>query len=70
MLLMKKFGFALSKRHLIDSLCLRYGWELKNISPVSKFSVEHALSCLKGGFFVWTSQRNTRLHGFIVDRDL
>ena len=49
-----EFGFALHKRHFIDAVCLRYGWELKDV-PLkcacgSVFSVDHALSCLKGGF--------------------
>ena len=50
----REFGFVLIRRHFIDSICLRYGWDLKDV-PLhcdcgSKFSVEHALSCLKGGF--------------------
>ena len=50
----REFGFALHRRHFIDSICLHYGWDLKDV-PLhcdcgSKFSVEHALSCLKGGF--------------------
>ena len=52
----REFGFALHKRHFVDALCLRYGW-LTGDLPVhcacgEKFSAEHALSCLKGGFVV------------------
>ena len=52
----REFGFTLHKRHFVDALCLRYGWLPVDL-PVhcvcgEKFSVEHALSCLKGGFVV------------------
>ncbi len=47
-------GFSLHKRAFQDALSLRYGWTPKD-SPSrcfcgTKFSVEHALSCPKGGF--------------------
>ena len=49
-----EYGFSLHKRAFHDALALRYGW-----APIdtpsecfcgSKFSVEHAMSCPKGGF--------------------
>lgn len=50
----EEFGFALHKGAFHDALALRYGWSLtrtpSNCSCGTKFSVEHALSCSKGGF--------------------
>ena len=47
-------GFALHKGAFHDALALRYGWTPSEIPSMctcgSKFSVEHALSCAKGGF--------------------
>ena len=47
-------GFALHKRAFQDTLALRYNWQpLQAPSAcacVTKFSIEHALSCPKGGF--------------------
>ena len=50
---LKEFNFALHKGAFRDAVAMWYGWQLKNISthcPCSSgFSVEHALSCPKGG---------------------
>ena len=47
-------GFALHKGAFHDALALRYGWTPPEMPSMcacgSKFSVEHALSCAKGGF--------------------
>ena len=47
-------GFALHKGAFRDALALRYGWtpyEMPSMCTCgSKFSVEHALPCAKGGF--------------------
>ena len=47
-------GFALHKGSFHDAIALRYGWppsEMPNKCACgTKFSVEHALSCPKGGF--------------------
>ena len=50
----QEFGFALHKRAFQDALALRYSWQPLR-SPTTcdcgtKFSIEHALSCPKGGF--------------------
>ena len=50
----KEFGFSLHKDAFWDALALRYGWSPLNL-PVhctcgTSFSVQHALSCPKGGF--------------------
>ena len=49
-----EFGFTLHKSAFRDALCLRYGW-MPSRTPIncdcgSQFSVEHAMSCPKGGF--------------------
>ena len=48
------FGFSLHKGAFRDALALRYGW-LPSNTPIhcacgTQFSVEHSLSCPKGGF--------------------
>ena len=49
-----EFDFTLHKGAFRDALCLRYGWQLSRIPTNcdcgTPFSVEHALSCPKGGF--------------------
>ena len=50
----QEHGFALHKAAFHDAVALRYGWIPSNV-PVEcacgkSFSVEHALSCAKGGF--------------------
>ena len=50
----EEFGFALHKGAFYDTLALRYNWQpLRTPSTCgcgAKFSVEHTLSCPKGGF--------------------
>ena len=53
-LLIQEFGFSLHKGAFVDALALRYGWTPTCV-PVScvcgsPFSVEHVLSCPRGGF--------------------
>ena len=47
-------GFALHKGAFQDALCLRYGWHPERLPSRcvcdQKFTVEHALSCSRGGF--------------------
>ena len=49
-----KFGFTLHKGAFYDALALRYDWSPSNIPKScpcgTSFSIEHALSCPKGGF--------------------
>ena len=51
---LKGHGFHLDKNSFRDGLCLRYGWLPKNQTDQcpcgSAFTVEHSLSCPKGGF--------------------
>ena len=49
-----EFGFTLHKSAFCDALCLRFGW-MPSLTPIncdcgSQFSVEHAMSYLKGSF--------------------
>ena len=50
----EEHGFTLHKRAFRDAICLRYGWVPAQV-PVNcacgtSFSVQHALSCPKGGY--------------------
>ncbi len=50
----EELGFTLHKRAFQDALALRYNWQPRNC-PVTcgcgaRFSIEHSLSCPKGGF--------------------
>ena len=51
---LEEHGFALHKSAFRDTLCLRYGWQPQRLPSHftcgSTFSVEHALSCISGGF--------------------
>ena len=51
---LKEHGFSLHKAAFHDAMALRYGWSPSNLPSKcdcgSNFTVEHALSCAKGGF--------------------
>ena len=51
---LKEYGFALHKAAFHDAMALRYGWTPTNLPTKcdcdSNFTVDHALSCVKGGF--------------------
>ena len=53
---LKEHKFVLHKRALHDALALRYGWSLRGVPTHcacgAQFSVEHELSCPKGGFTI------------------
>lgn len=50
----QEFGFTLHKRAFQDAMALRYNWQPLQAPSTcacgTKFSIEHALSCPKGGF--------------------
>ena len=50
----QEHGFVLHKCAFRDALCLRYGWQPKHLPSHcacgSKFTVDHALNCHRGGF--------------------
>ncbi|XP_028417275.1 uncharacterized protein LOC114541674 [Dendronephthya gigantea] len=47
-------GYILTKREFFDAIYMRYRWPLKRLPSFcacgKSFTVDHALSCLKGGF--------------------
>ena len=49
-------GFTLNKQEFQDALCLRYGWQLKNLPSHcvcgSVFSTDHAMTCSHGGLTI------------------
>ncbi len=51
---LSEHGFTLHKRAFQDALALRYGWNPKNTPTKCDcgkiFTIEHVLSCAKGGF--------------------
>ena len=51
---LKDEGYIINKQCFWDLIRIRYGWELtrlaENCECGSKFTIEHALSCKKGGF--------------------
>ena len=51
---LKYYSFQLHKSAFHDAIHLRYGWVISDISSTctcrQSFSVEHALSCPRGGF--------------------
>ncbi len=53
-LLLVEEGYVLSKREFFDAIYLRYRWQLKRLPSHcvcgKPFTVDHTLSCLKGGF--------------------
>ena len=50
----EEYGFSLHKSAFLDAIALRYNWPLSHIPTScacgSKLSIDHALSCPKGGF--------------------
>ena len=52
----KALGFSLNKQEFRDSVFLRYGWTVPNTpafcSCGTKNTIDHALSCKKGGFII------------------
>ena len=59
--------FVLNKREFYDALYIRYRWNLKrlpiNCSFGKKFTLDHAVSCLKGGFI---HQRHDEIRNLIA----
>ena len=61
-------GFTLSKSEFVDAISIRYRWSLKRLPsqcPCGKgFSVDHAMSCAKGGFII---QRHDRIRDLFTN---
>ena len=71
---LKEHGFFLAKQTFWDAVCLRYSIPLQRM-PLScvcgePFNVQHVLSCPKGGYIIWTTQRDSRLHCRNFERNL
>ena len=53
---LKEYGFDLNKSEFRDALCLRYGWQLKNLAQHCvcgvHFSTDHAMICSHGGMTI------------------
>ena len=51
---LKSEGYDLNKREFFDALALRYRWPIRRLpthcSCGKPFDVDHAMTCLKGGF--------------------
>ena len=51
---MQSYGYSLNKKDFRDGICLRYGWHIQGIAKHcacgEKNSVDHALTCKKGGY--------------------
>ena len=65
---LKEEGFSLSKREFFDALALRYRWNMKRL-PINcpcgkRFDIDHAMSCLKGGYI---HRRHDRIRNMIAD---
>ena len=63
-------GYVLNRQEFRDSLCLRYGWKIPN-TPFhcacgEKNDVDHALTCMKGGFVVMRHNRLRDLEASIL----
>ena len=52
----QSLGFALNKQQFRDSMCLRYGWRVPHTpnycSCGGENSIDHALSCRRGGYTI------------------
>ena len=51
---LKEEGFILNKREFFDALALRYRWPLSRLPQFcacgKNFDMDHAMSCMKGGY--------------------
>ena len=60
---LKRYHFDLTKTEFCDGIALRYGWDPVKMPSLcacnEKFTVPHALHCLKGGY---THMRHNELH--------
>ena len=53
---LKEENYVLNKQEFFDGIFMRYTWEMKNLPSNcacnARFSLEHALSCLFGGYII------------------
>ena len=64
----KSHGFTLNKQEFKDSISLRYGWKIPNVSSYcqcgEKNSIDHALSCKKGGYVI---MRHNKIRDLVAE---
>ena len=64
---LKEEGFVLNKREFFDGLAFRYCWQMKrlpqNCACGSPFNMEHAMTCMKGGYVV---RRHDRIRDLLA----
>ena len=57
----QSLGYVLNRQDFRDSICLRYGWKIPNTplfcSCSKKNDVDHALTCMLGGYVVMRHDR-------------
>lgn len=65
---LKDQGFSLNKGEFRDALCLRYGWQMKNLPQYcicgNGFSIDHAMICPHGGM---TIRRHNEIRDLTAD---
>ena len=53
---LKRYGFRLNKQQFWDAICMRYDLQLKDVPKFcqcgSSYSINHCLSCKKGGYVI------------------
>ena len=63
-------GYVLNKQDFRDSICLRYGWKIPNTPPFcscsKKNDVNHALTCMVGGYVIMRHDRVRNLEANIL----
>ena len=63
-------GFLLTKQEFCDAICIRYGFPLKHLPSScvcgSSFSIEHALSCSRGGYVIMRHNNIRDIFGSLV----
>ena len=62
---LQRLGYVLNQQEFRDSIALRYGWPIKDMPKFcaceKNNSIDHALSCKKGGYVV---MRHNTIHNF------
>ena len=57
----QSLGYEFNKQDFRDSLCIRYGWRIKNMplycACASKNDIDHSLSCKLGGYVIFRHNR-------------
>ena len=66
----QSLGYVLNKQDFRDSICLRYGWKIPNTplycSCSKKNNVDHALTCMLGGYVIMRHDRVRNMEANIL----